>query len=114
LRPAVLNASANSHYRVDSRSNKCNVITLKLTGYEFRDDDKIRGAIRRADAAGSAKDSDQRQIIHSMQIVTNTASAVAGLEWISPSNFSGMAMCPGGHSRAIDRQLRRENRRIAG
>jgi hypothetical protein len=29
-------------YRVDSRSNKCNVITPKLTGYEFWDDDKAK------------------------------------------------------------------------
>jgi hypothetical protein len=38
LRPAV----PNSHYRVDSRSNKCNVITAKLTGYEFWDDDEAK------------------------------------------------------------------------
>jgi hypothetical protein len=36
----VPNASPNS--RVDSRSNKCNVITPKLTGYEFWDDDKAK------------------------------------------------------------------------
>jgi hypothetical protein len=35
--PRPPNARANSHYRVDSRPNKCNVMMLKLTRYEFWD-----------------------------------------------------------------------------
>jgi hypothetical protein len=43
-RPAPLFDQYENHCRIDSRSNKGNVISLKLTCYEFWDDYKAKKA----------------------------------------------------------------------
>jgi hypothetical protein len=58
-----------------------NVITLKLTCYEFWDDYKPKKPAARhgrGDAARSTKDSHERQTLHSLQVITDAAPLLAG------------------------------------